>query len=85
MIMPRFAPLALTALVLLLPAVAAGKHTIRASVDPRVELLSIIFRLAGNPEYNQPNSKSPYADEVAADLGESRDQPSGSRPRALPA
>jgi len=49
-----------------------GKKGIRASVDPRVELMSIIFRLAGNPEYNQPNSKSPYADEVEAHFGKFR-------------
>ena len=26
---------------------------ITVTVDPRVELLSVIFRLAGNPEYSQ--------------------------------
>ena len=36
----------------------ASRPAIRAVVDPRVELMSIIFRLAGNPEYNMPNSKS---------------------------
>ncbi|MHC4168963.1 MAG: DUF4932 domain-containing protein [Planctomycetota bacterium] len=33
--------------------VKAGGVDIDVSVDPRVELMSIIFRLAGNPEYNQ--------------------------------
>jgi hypothetical protein len=33
--------------------VKAGEVDIDVSVDPRVELMSIIFRLAGNPEYNQ--------------------------------
>ena len=28
-------------------------RSLTVSVDPRVELISIIFRLAGNPEYNQ--------------------------------
>lgn len=37
---------------------------ITVSVDPRLELLSIIFRFAGNPEFNQPTSDSPYAREV---------------------
>ncbi|MEQ8763963.1 MAG: hypothetical protein RL885_08550 [Planctomycetota bacterium] len=29
---------------------------LEARVDPRVELMSTIFRLAGHPEYNQPSS-----------------------------
>jgi hypothetical protein len=33
-------------------------------IDPRVELLSIVFRLAGNDEYNMENSQSPYSEEV---------------------
>jgi hypothetical protein len=37
---------------------------LEARVDARVELLSLIFRLAGNAEYNQPQSKSPYGQEV---------------------
>ncbi|HVP10438.1 MAG TPA: hypothetical protein VMV94_04525 [Phycisphaerae bacterium] len=35
-----------------------------AHVDPRVELMSIVFRLAGSSEYNMDNSESPYADDV---------------------
>ena len=31
--------------------------------------MSLIFRLAGNPEYNQPNSASPYSDDVEAHFG----------------
>ena len=34
------------------------------TVDPRVELLSIVFRVAGSPEYNHLSSRSPYAREV---------------------
>jgi len=44
-------------------------------VDPRVELMSVIFRLAGNPEYNHHASASPYADEVAEHFGEFKDHP----------
>ena len=33
-------------------SVQAGNVNIDVSVDPRVELMSIIFRLAGNKEYN---------------------------------
>ncbi len=50
-------------------------RALRAHVDPRVELLSIIFRLAGNPEYNMDNSKSPYADAVQAHFGNLRTHP----------
>lgn len=42
----------------------ASQPALQAEVDPRVELMSIIFRLAGNPEYNHPRSPSPYAAEV---------------------
>ena len=48
-------------------------HRLQARVNSRVELLSLIFRLAGNPEYNQPNAKSPYADEIDAHFGKFRD------------
>ncbi|MBW2701437.1 MAG: DUF4932 domain-containing protein [Deltaproteobacteria bacterium] len=46
------------------PLEAAEKSGIQVLSDPRVELMSIVFRLAGNPEYNMPNSKCPYTDEV---------------------
>jgi hypothetical protein len=52
---------------------ASQSTELQAGVDPRVELLSIVFRLAGNPEYNQPNSKSPYSAEVEAHFGPFRD------------
>jgi hypothetical protein len=41
-------------------------------VDPRIELLSIIFRLAGNPEYNRGEVQS-YVDEVEARFGRFRE------------
>ena len=47
------------------PATASAP-ALRAYVDPRVELLSVVFRLAGNPEYNNPASRSSYSREVAA-------------------
>ena len=50
--MPR--RVAVTVLTLLLwPAFTASAQDWRAGVDPRVELMSILFRLAGNNEYNQ--------------------------------
>ncbi len=54
-------------------SVCSSEQAIPVKVDPRVELLAIVFRLAGNPEYNMPNSKSKYADEVEAYFGKFRD------------
>ena len=50
--MPRRVAATLVAL-LLLPAFTARAQAWRAGVDPRIELMSVLFRLAGNPEYNQ--------------------------------
>lgn len=54
-------------------AVPAEAQVVR--VDPRVELLAIVFRMAGSPEYNMPNSKSPYSDDVEQQFGKFRDHP----------
>lgn len=40
-------------LLFALTALAVPAQTPSVTVDPRIELLSIIFKLAGNPEYNQ--------------------------------
>ena len=50
----------------------AVKGPITVRVDPRIELLSIVFRLAGNPEYSQGRVKS-YSDAVDAHFGPHRD------------
>ena len=47
---------------------------ITVSVDPRIELLSIIFRLAGNPEYSQGRVPS-YVQDVENHFGRFRDHP----------
>ena len=52
-----------------------AERQLRGAVDTRVELMSIIFRLAGNPEYNMPNSNSRYADEVEQHFGRLRNHP----------
>lgn len=46
----------------------------RIHVDPRVELLSLIFRLAGNSEYNQARVQS-YAEDAERQFGRFRDHP----------
>jgi hypothetical protein len=55
-------------------AAAESVQPLRVVVDPRMELLSIIFRLAGNPEYNTARVKS-YADDVENQFGQFRNQP----------
>ena len=34
-----------------------AKRKVKVTIDPRVELMSVIFRLAGNQEYNKCKSK----------------------------
>ena len=43
----------IVAVSLLWTAVAARAQDVRAGIDYRVELMSILFRLAGNNEYRQ--------------------------------
>jgi hypothetical protein len=50
------------------------KPPLRVVVDPRVELMSIIFRLAGNPEYGRGKVDS-YAKDVEKQFGEFRTHP----------
>lgn len=45
---------------------------LRVAVDPRVELMSLLFRLAGNPEYNQAKVQS-YSADVDEQFGSQRD------------
>jgi hypothetical protein len=46
------------AALLLLSSLPAAAQAPRVAVDPRVELLSVVFRLAGNSEYNQGRVKA---------------------------
>ena len=52
---------------------ASGRQ-VTVRIDPRVELLSIIFRLAGNPEYQQGRVES-YVEDVERHFGRFRDHP----------
>jgi hypothetical protein len=52
-------------------AVPSSAHSLRVVVDPRVELLSLIFRLAGNPEYNMARVTS-YAEDTEKQFGKFR-------------
>ncbi|HTS17502.1 MAG TPA: DUF4932 domain-containing protein [Verrucomicrobiae bacterium] len=51
---------------------ASSAVSLRVVVDPRVELMSLIFRLAGNPEYNQSRVES-YAADADKQFGRFRD------------
>lgn len=52
----------------------AAEPSVRVVVDPRVELFSILFRLAGNPEYSQEVIPS-YVKDVEAQFGKYRNHP----------
>ena len=52
----------------------SGTPAVRVLVDPRVELISIIFRLAGNPEYCQGRVAG-YSSDVDEHFGPFRDHP----------
>jgi hypothetical protein len=54
--------LVLASAVFLIAYRTLSAATIRVQIDPRVELMSIVFRLAGNPEYNQSRVASYVAD-----------------------
>jgi len=53
-------------------AAPGAAPSLRVVVDPRVELMSLIFRLAGNREYNMARVKS-YADDAEQHFGKYRD------------
>ena len=52
--------------------VKPDERSLRVVIDPGVELMSIIFRLAGNPEYGKARVPS-YVDDVEGQFGEFRD------------
>ena len=52
----------------------ASVPLLRVTVDPRVELLSLIFRLAGNPEYSRGKVDS-YSDDAENQFGTFREHP----------
>ncbi len=62
--------------------VPASQSLIRVTVDPRVELLSIVFRLAGNSEYNRGRIPS-YIKDVDEHFGPFKDHAAVVRAREL--
>jgi hypothetical protein len=55
-------------------AAPGAAPSLRVVVDPRMELMSLIFRLAGNREYNMARVKS-YADDAEQQFGKLRSHP----------
>ena len=78
----RAAPIA-AGIVLLFAGPTLAEEQLSVEVDARVELMSVIFRLAGHPEYNMTNSQSPYSRDVEARFGEFRAHPAVQKARAL--
>jgi hypothetical protein len=79
--------LVLAVLLTGLPAIAqkpaaAPAQALDVRVDPRVELLSIVFRLAGSPEYSQAKVAK-YADAVDAHFAPVKDHDVVKRARRL--
>jgi len=75
----------LTGLLASAPALSpspAGPPSLRIVVDPRIELMTIVFRLAGAPEYSYSEVAS-YAREVDAHFGRFKDHPVIARAREL--
>lgn len=52
---------------------AAEKPAVRVVIDPRIELCCVVFRLAGNPEYNQGRIEA-YNHAVDTHFGAHREQ-----------
>jgi hypothetical protein len=77
MVRPRLCGL----LVLLCAELAAAEPRLRVGVDKRIELLSILFRLAGSPEYRR--ATGPYAEAVDRHFAPFQDHPAVQATRAL--
>lgn len=64
-------------------APAAARAQVEVRVDPRVELLCVLARLAGLPEYSAANSNSPYARRAELHFAGQREHAAVARLREL--
>lgn len=83
--MPRRVLTLLTAILTVLPSAVAAQPVpagLSVRTDPRVELLAIVFRLAGNPEYNQ-GSVPGYVRAIDAHFAAHREHPAVQEARRL--
>ena len=69
-----FKALLIPALVVIGLSSNAGAAAIKIEVDPRVELVGIVFRLAGNYEFNQGRIRS-YVRDIERQFGDFDDHP----------
>lgn len=74
-------PIVLVLALLLTPLMTVAQSP-RIGVDTRVELLAIIFKLAGNPEFNQNNFK-PYIADIERHFGPFKDHEAVTLARGL--
>lgn len=72
----------ITFLLLFISSYSFSKTPVVSTVDQRVELIGIVFRLAGNPEYNMNFAKS-YVKDINDYFGKYKDQPVVSFARKL--
>ncbi len=70
--MKKFLLAALSALTVFTASAQSGAVLEKPVVDRRVELLSIVFRLAGRPEYSDTDIKI-YTDRIERHFGAYRD------------
>lgn len=73
----------IAAAVLALAFAGPAPPGIEVAVDRNVELLSIVFRLAGNPEYRMKVAESKYSGEVDAWFGKAQDHEAIALAKAL--
>ena len=64
------------------PATPGSAPGLQVRVDPRVELVSLLFRLAGNPEYNRARVQS-YSADADKQFGKYRSHPAVELAREL--
>lgn len=70
-------------LVATLLTLAPEPTRVRVEVDPRVELLTVIFRLSGAEEFNSARTRSPYTDDVDKWFAKFRDHAAVAAARKL--
>ena len=63
-------------------AARQDRTELKVTIDPRVELMSVIFHLAGNPEYNKCKSK-PYMRNLNEHFAGHRNHPAVKKTRRV--
>jgi len=74
----------IAASLILAAVVSADAGAFEVRVDPRVELVTSIFRLSGKREFNMPVSRSPYSEAFDRRFAPFKDHPAVEMARRLP-